>query len=81
MSEDITSWCTKVLTWFIILQQGELEDRLHELQYSKEQLELVNSNLSNRVSRLEEEREDKEKDVASYCNALEVMYIACCCKV
>ncbi|XP_077183252.1 protein Spindly isoform X2 [Paroedura picta] len=51
--------------------KGELEDRLHELQYSKEQLELVNRNLSNRVSRLEEEREDKEKDLASYCNALE----------
>ncbi|XP_015284952.1 PREDICTED: protein Spindly [Gekko japonicus] len=51
--------------------KGELEDRLHELQYSKEQLELVNSNLSNRASRLEEEREDKEKDLASYCNALE----------
>ncbi|XP_054833607.1 protein Spindly [Eublepharis macularius] len=51
--------------------KGELEEKIHELQYSKEQLELVNSNLSNRVSRLEEEREDKEKDLVSYCNALE----------
>nr|XP_056712909.1 protein Spindly isoform X2 [Euleptes europaea] len=51
--------------------KGELEDRLHDLQNSKEQLELVNSNLNNRVSRLEEEKEEKEKDLVSYCNALE----------
>ncbi|XP_034961097.1 protein Spindly isoform X1 [Zootoca vivipara] len=51
--------------------KADLEDRLHELQYSKEQLELGNSNLTNRLARLEEEREDREKDIVSYCNALE----------
>ncbi|XP_048346708.1 protein Spindly isoform X2 [Sphaerodactylus townsendi] len=49
----------------------ELEARLHELQYSKEQLELVNTNLNHRVSHLEEEKEDKEKELVSYCNTLE----------
>lgn len=47
------------------------------MQYSKEYLELGNSNLNNRLARLEEEKEDKEKDLVSYCNALEVMYTAC----
>ncbi|XP_062976635.1 protein Spindly [Elgaria multicarinata webbii] len=51
--------------------KAELEDRLRDLQYSKEQLELGNSNLTNRVARLEEEKEERERDLVSYCNALE----------
>ncbi|KAJ7316272.1 hypothetical protein JRQ81_002434 [Phrynocephalus forsythii] len=50
----------------------DLEDKVRDLQYSKEQLELGNSNLTNRVARLEEEKEEREKDLVSYCNALEV---------
>ncbi|XP_053152455.1 protein Spindly isoform X2 [Hemicordylus capensis] len=49
----------------------DLEDRLRDLQYSKEQLELGNGNLTNRLARLEEEKEEREKDLISYCNALE----------
>ncbi|XP_061472794.1 protein Spindly isoform X2 [Rhineura floridana] len=51
--------------------KADLEDKLHDLQYSKEQLELGNSNLTNRVAHLEEEKEEREKDLVSYCNALE----------
>ncbi|XP_060620997.2 protein Spindly isoform X1 [Anolis sagrei] len=51
--------------------KADLEEKLRDLQYSKEQLELGNSNLTNRVARFEEEKEEREKDLVSYCNALE----------
>nr|XP_016846897.1 PREDICTED: protein Spindly isoform X2 [Anolis carolinensis] len=51
--------------------KADLEESLHDLRYSKEQLELGNSNLTNRVARFEEEKEEREKDLVSYCNALE----------
>ncbi|NXX65634.1 SPDLY protein, partial [Spizella passerina] len=47
------------------------EEKLNELQCSKEQLELVNSNLRNQLERLQGEKEEREKEVVFYCNALE----------
>ncbi|XP_007434337.1 protein Spindly isoform X1 [Python bivittatus] len=69
MSSEVLSLQLELLS----LEEGkaDLEDKLHDLQYSKEQLELGNSNLMNRVARLEEEKEEKEKDLVSFCNALE----------
>ncbi|XP_068273324.1 protein Spindly isoform X2 [Nyctibius grandis] len=52
--------------------KASLEEKLNELQYSKEQLELVNSNLRNQLERLQAEKEEREKEVVSYCNALEL---------
>ncbi|KAJ6668079.1 hypothetical protein lerEdw1_016400 [Lerista edwardsae] len=69
MSSEMLSLQLEVMT----LEQAKaaLEDKLHDLQYTKEQLELGNSNLANRLAHLEEEKEDREKDLVSYCNALE----------
>ncbi|XP_063269719.1 protein Spindly isoform X3 [Prinia subflava] len=47
------------------------EEKLNELQCIKEQLELVNSNLRNQLERLQGEKEEREKEVVFYCNALE----------
>ncbi|KAL7989256.1 hypothetical protein Chor_011922 [Crotalus horridus] len=68
MSSEVLSLQLELLS----LEQGkaDLEDKLHDLQYSKEQLELGNSNLMNRVARLEEEKEEREKDLVSFCNSL-----------
>ncbi|NWT73103.1 SPDLY protein, partial [Prunella himalayana] len=52
-------------------QKANDEDKLNELQCSKEQLELVNSNLRNQLERLQGEKEEREKEVVFYCNALE----------
>ncbi|XP_042310718.1 protein Spindly isoform X2 [Sceloporus undulatus] len=69
MSSEVLNLQLEVLA----LEQAKvgLEDKLHDQQYCKEQLELGNSNLTNRVARLEEEKEEREKDLVSYCNALE----------
>ncbi|XP_063148517.1 protein Spindly isoform X2 [Candoia aspera] len=69
MSSEVLSLQLELLSF----EQGkaDLEDKLHDLQYSKEQLELGNSNLMNRVARLEEEKEEREKDLVSFCSALE----------
>ncbi|KFV42580.1 Protein Spindly, partial [Tyto alba] len=48
-----------------------VEEQLNEMQYSKEQLELINHNLRNQLERLQGEKEEREKEVVSYCNALE----------
>ncbi|KFP04698.1 Protein Spindly [Calypte anna] len=48
-----------------------VEEKLNELQYSKEQLELVNSNLRNQLERLQGEKEEREKEILSYCNSLQ----------
>uniref|UniRef100_A0A674GV40 Protein Spindly n=1 Tax=Taeniopygia guttata TaxID=59729 RepID=A0A674GV40_TAEGU len=53
-------------------QKANDEEKLSELQCSKEQLELVNSNLCNQLERLQGEKEEREKEVVFYCNALEV---------
>ncbi|NWV70303.1 SPDLY protein, partial [Malurus elegans] len=47
------------------------EEKLNELQCSKEQLELMNSNLRNQLERLQGEKEEREKEVVFYSNALE----------
>ncbi|XP_062357907.1 protein Spindly isoform X2 [Cinclus cinclus] len=52
-------------------QKATDEEKLNELQCSKEQLELVNSNLRNQLERLQGEKEEREKEVVFYCNALE----------
>ncbi|XP_065705278.1 protein Spindly isoform X1 [Patagioenas fasciata] len=48
-----------------------VEEQLNELRYNKEQLELTNSNLRHQLERLQGEKEEREKEVISYCNALE----------
>ncbi|XP_030916447.1 protein Spindly [Geospiza fortis] len=53
-------------------QKASDEEKLSELQCSKEQLELVNSNLRNQLERLQGEKEEREKEVVFYCNALEM---------
>ena len=46
---------------------------MNELQYRQEQLELLNANLMRQVDRLKGEKEEREKEVVSYYNALEVL--------
>ncbi|XP_023791930.1 protein Spindly [Cyanistes caeruleus] len=52
-------------------QKANDEEKLNELQCSKEQLELVNNNLRNQLERLQGEKEEREKELVFYCNALE----------
>uniref|UniRef100_A0A8C5IWZ1 Protein Spindly n=1 Tax=Junco hyemalis TaxID=40217 RepID=A0A8C5IWZ1_JUNHY len=52
-------------------QKASDEEKLNELQCSKEHLELMNSNLRNQLERLQGEKEEREKEVVFYCNALE----------
>ncbi|XP_064017693.1 protein Spindly [Pogoniulus pusillus] len=51
--------------------KASAEEKVNELQYSKEQLELMNSNLRNQLERLQGEKEEREKEVVFYYNALE----------
>ncbi|NXI50243.1 SPDLY protein, partial [Chloroceryle aenea] len=51
--------------------KADIEEKMNELQYRKEQLELTNSNLFNQVERLQGEKEEREKEIVSYSNALE----------
>ncbi|XP_067854601.1 protein Spindly isoform X2 [Heptranchias perlo] len=51
--------------------KGKLQEDFNEMMYHQEQLELVNSNLQRQVDRLQEEKEEQEKETVSYCNALE----------
>ncbi|XP_074865630.1 protein Spindly isoform X4 [Carettochelys insculpta] len=51
--------------------KASVEEKMNELQYSKEQLELTNNNLRSQLERLLEEKEEREKEIVSYCNALE----------
>ncbi|KAF4022359.1 hypothetical protein G4228_014378 [Cervus hanglu yarkandensis] len=48
-----------------------LQEEVNELQYRQEQLELLNANLMRQVDRLKGEKEEREKEVVSYYNALE----------
>ncbi|GCB72045.1 hypothetical protein scyTo_0001800 [Scyliorhinus torazame] len=52
--------------------KGKLQEDLNEMMYHQEQLELTNNNLQRQVERLQEEKEEQEKETVSYCNALEV---------
>ncbi|XP_051834842.1 protein Spindly isoform X2 [Antechinus flavipes] len=51
--------------------KASLEERMNELQYRQEQLELTNNNLQHQLECLQGEKEDREKEVVSYFNALE----------
>ncbi|NXW14045.1 SPDLY protein, partial [Circaetus pectoralis] len=51
--------------------KANVEEKLNEKKKSKEQLELINSNLRNKKKRLQGEKEEREKEVVSYSNALE----------
>ncbi|XP_075065918.1 protein Spindly [Mixophyes fleayi] len=48
-----------------------LEEEMNELQYRQQQLILSNANQSRQVERLQMEKEEREKEAVSYCNALE----------
>ncbi|KAM9252656.1 protein Spindly isoform 1-T1 [Dugong dugon] len=48
-----------------------LKEQVNELQYRQEQLELLSNNLLRQVDRLKEEKQEREKEALSYCNALE----------
>ena len=49
-----------------------LQEEVNELQYKQEQLECSNASLMHRIDRPQEEKEEREKEVVSYYNALEV---------
>ncbi|NXY90225.1 SPDLY protein, partial [Alcedo cyanopectus] len=51
--------------------KGDIEEKMNELQYRKEKLELANSNLFHQLERLQGEKEEREKEIVSYSNALE----------
>ncbi|XP_074068556.1 protein Spindly isoform X2 [Macrotis lagotis] len=51
--------------------KANLEEKVNELQYRQEQLELTNNNLQHQLECLQGEKEDREKEVVSYFNALE----------
>ncbi|KAL2778550.1 protein Spindly isoform b [Daubentonia madagascariensis] len=53
-----------------------LKEEVNELQYRQEQLELLITNLMRQVDRLKEEKEEREKEAASYYNALEKARVA-----
>lgn len=70
------SMSSEVLTLQVELTEAEnqkllLKEELNELQYRQEQLELLSQNLVRQVERLKEEKEEREKEAASYCNAFE----------
>ncbi|XP_060053120.1 protein Spindly isoform X2 [Erinaceus europaeus] len=52
-------------------QKSILKEELNDLQYRQAQLELLNQNLMRQVDRLKEEKEEREEEAVSYCNALE----------
>ncbi|XP_072329007.1 protein Spindly isoform X1 [Scyliorhinus torazame] len=56
--------------------KGKLQEDLNEMMYHQEQLELTNNNLQRQVERLQEEKEEQEKETVSYCNALEKARVA-----
>lgn len=54
------------------VEQNALKEEVNELQYKQEQLECLNASLLHQVDRLKEEKEEREREAVSYCNALEV---------
>lgn len=54
------------------VEQNALREEVDELQYRQEQLECHNASLLHQVDRLKEEKEEREREAVSYCNALEV---------
>lgn len=51
--------------------RATLQEELNELQCRQAQQELLSKNLMRQVDRLKEEKEEREKEAVSYCNALE----------
>ncbi|XP_053320101.1 protein Spindly [Spea bombifrons] len=51
--------------------KASLEEEMNELQYRQQQLVLVNGNQSRQLERLQEEKEEREKEAVSYFSALE----------
>ncbi|KAM4677457.1 protein Spindly isoform 1-T2 [Discoglossus pictus] len=48
-----------------------IEEELNELQYRQQQLVLTNTNQSRQLERLQEEKDEREKEAVSYFSALE----------
>uniref|UniRef100_A0A8C5QLH2 Protein Spindly n=1 Tax=Leptobrachium leishanense TaxID=445787 RepID=A0A8C5QLH2_9ANUR len=48
-----------------------LEEEINELQYRQQQLVLTNTNQSRQVERLQEEKDEREKEAVAYFSALE----------
>ncbi|XP_004611525.2 protein Spindly isoform X2 [Sorex araneus] len=70
------SLSSEVLALQIELTEAEntkvtLQEELNELQCRQAQQELLTKNLMRQVDRLKEEKEEREKEAVSYCNALE----------
>ncbi|XP_045407162.1 protein Spindly isoform X3 [Lemur catta] len=82
MSERVhESMSSEMLALQIELTETEsmkaaLKEEVNELQYRQEQLECLNTNLMRQVDRLKEEKEEREKEAVSYCNALEKARVA-----
>ncbi|XP_069340327.1 protein Spindly isoform X1 [Eulemur rufifrons] len=82
MSERVhESMSSEMLALQIELTETEsmkaaLKEEVNELQYRQEQLEYLNTNLMRQVDRLKEEKEEREKEAVSYCNALEKARVA-----
>ncbi|XP_045140631.1 protein Spindly [Echinops telfairi] len=53
-----------------------LKEEVNELKYRQEQLELLSNNLLRQVERLKEEKQEREREAVSYCNALEKARVA-----
>ncbi|XP_059800812.1 protein Spindly [Hypanus sabinus] len=51
--------------------KAKLQEDFNEMIYHQEQLELANNNLQRQIERLQTEKEEQEKEIVSYCNALE----------
>ncbi|XP_072136926.1 protein Spindly isoform X1 [Mobula birostris] len=51
--------------------KAKLQEDFNEMIYHQEQLELANNNLQRQIERLQMEKEEQEKEIVSYCNALE----------
>ncbi|GAB1295929.1 Protein Spindly [Apodemus speciosus] len=51
--------------------KNALREEVSELQYKQEQLECLNASLLHQADRLKEEKEEREREAFSYCNALE----------
>nr|XP_020139284.1 protein Spindly isoform X1 [Microcebus murinus]XP_020139285.1 protein Spindly isoform X1 [Microcebus murinus]XP_020139286.1 protein Spindly isoform X1 [Microcebus murinus] len=56
--------------------KATLKEEVNELHYRQEQLERLNTNLMRQVDRLKEEKDEREKEAVSYCNALEKARVA-----
>lgn len=56
--------------WLMEGVKTALQEEVNELQYKQEQPECSNASLMHRVDRLQEEKEEREKEVVSYYKEL-----------